>query len=100
MKIHMLVEKAKDELRVVIMKPTGETFNNYYQRIFKLWQQARITEREKVKKFEITLKPSISHVLIGQKHTKIIDILDTAWEIEHEKSQISSKFSRDSTKPF
>ena len=37
-----------------------------------------MTKREKVKKFKITLKPSISHALIGQKHTKIIDVLDAA----------------------
>ena len=61
----MLVKKAEDKLHVVTMKPTGETVNNYYQRIFKLWQQAKTTEHDRVKKFEITLKPSISHVLIG-----------------------------------
>ena len=53
-----------------------------------------------MKKFEITLKPSILHALIGQKQTKIMDVLDAAREIEHRKSQISSKFSRDSAKPF
>ena len=36
MGIHMLVKKAEDQLHVVTMKPTGETVNNYYQRIFKL----------------------------------------------------------------
>ena len=48
-----------------------------------------------MKKFEITLKPSILHALIGQKHTKIIDVLDAAWETKHRKSQNSSKFSRE-----
>ena len=86
MGIHMLVEKAKDNLHVVTIKPTGETVNDYYQHIFKLWQQARTTEYERVKEFEITLKPSILHALIGQKHTKIIDVLDAAQEIKHKKS--------------
>ena len=99
MRIHMLVKKAEDELHVVTMRPT-ETVNDYYQRIFKLWEQARTTKREKVKRFEITLKPSISHALIGQKHTKIMDVLDAAREIEHRKSQMSSKFARDLAKPF
>ena len=76
MGIHMLVEKAEDKLNVVTMKPTGETVDNYYQRIFKLWEQARTTER------------AISHALIGQKHTKIMDVLDAAWEIEHKKSRL------------
>ena len=83
MGIHMLVEKAEGELHVVTMKPTGETVDDYYQRIFKLWEQAGTTERKRVKKFEITLKPSISHALIGQKHTKIMDVLDAAREIKH-----------------
>ena len=100
MKIHMLVKKAEDKLCVVTMKSTGEIVNNYYQRIFKLWQQAGTTKREKIKKLKITLKPSILHALIGQKHTKIIDVLDAAREIEHRKHQISTKFARDSAKPF
>ena len=29
-----------------------------------------------------------------------MDVLDAAWEIEHQKHQISSKFARDSAKPF
>ena len=36
MGIHMLVERAEDKLHVVTMKPTGETVDDYYQRIFKL----------------------------------------------------------------
>ena len=99
MGIHMLVKKAKDKLYVVTMKPT-KIVDDYYQRIFKLWKQAGSTERERVKKFEITLKPSILHTLIGQKHTKIMNVLDAAREIEHRKHQISSKFARDSAKPF
>ena len=69
--IHMLIKKAEDKLYMVTMKPTGETVNNYYQRIFKLWQQAGTTECKRVKKFEITLKPSISHALIAKNITKL-----------------------------
>ena len=100
MGIHMLVEKAEDKLHVVTMKPTGETVDNYYQRIFKLWQQAKTPERERMRRFEITLKLSIAHALIGQKHTRILDVLDAARKIEHRKNQISTKFARDSAKPF
>ena len=96
-RIHMLVKKAEDKLHMVTMKPTGETVNNYYQRIFKLWQQAGITKHERVKKYKITLKLSILHPLIGQKHTKIMDVLDATQEIEHQKHQISTKFARDSS---
>ena len=99
MGIHMLVEKAEDKLHVVTMKPT-ETVDDYYQRIFKLWQQAKTPEHERIRRFEITLKPSILHALIGQKHTKIMDVLDTAREIKHQKHQISNKFAKDSAKPF
>ena len=93
MGIHMLTERAEDELRTVTMK-SNETVDEYYQQIFKLWEQARTPEREKIRRFEITLKPSILHVLIGQKHTKIMDVLDETREIEHQKHQISSKFAR------
>ena len=95
----MLVEKAEDKLHVVTMKPT-KTVDDYYQQIFKLWQQAKTSERERIRRFEITLKLSIAYALIGQKHTKISDVLDAAREIEHRKNQISTKFARDSPKPF
>ena len=85
---------------MVTMKPTDETVDNYYQRIFKLWEQAGTTIRERIRRFKITLKPSILHALIGQKHTKIMDLLDAAREIVHRKHQISTKFARDSAKPF
>ena len=99
MGIHMLTERAKEKLHTVTIK-SNETVDEYYQQIFKLWEQAKTPERKRVKRFEITLKPSILHALIGQKHTKIMDVLDAAREIEHKKSQISSKFFRDSAKPF
>ena len=99
MGIHMLTEQAEDELHTVTMK-SNETVDKYYQQIFKLWEQARTPERERIRRFEITLKLSISHALIGQKHTKIMDVLDAAREIEHRKHQISTKFARDSAKPF
>ena len=96
----MLVKRAEDKLHVVTMKPTGETVDDYYQRIFKLWQQAKTPERERIRRFKITLKPSIAHALIGQKHTKISDVLDAAWKVKHRKNQISTKFAKDSPKPF
>ena len=82
MGIYMLVKKAEDKLHVVTIKPT-KTVDDYYQHIFKLWEQAETTKRKKMKKFEITLKLSISHAFIGQKHTKIMNVLDAAREIEH-----------------
>ena len=97
--IYMLVKKAEDKLHVITMKPS-ESVDDYYQRIFKFWQQAKTPKREGIRRFEITLKPSIAHALIGQKHTKISDVLNAAREIEHRKNQISTKFARDSAKPF
>ena len=99
MRIHMLTKQAKEELHTVTMK-SNKTVDKYYQQIFKLWEQAKTPEWETVKRFEITLKPSIAHALISQKHTKIMDVLDAAWEIEHKKNQISTQFARDSAKPF
>ena len=86
----MLVKKAEDKLHMVTIKPK-KSVDDYYQQIFKLWQQAKTLKREKIRKFEITLKPSIIHALISQNHTKIMDVLDLAWEIKHGKMQISSK---------
>ena len=57
-------------------------------------------KRKKMKRFKTTLKPTIAHALIGQKHTKIMNVLDAAREIEHRKNQISSKFARDLAKLF
>ena len=99
MGIHMLTEQAEDKLHTVTMK-SNKTVDEYYQQIFKLWEQAKTPEREKIRRFEITLKPSILHALIGQKHTKIMDVLDAAREIEYRKHQISTKFARNSAKPF
>ena len=90
----MFMKQAKKELHIVTMKPSNETVDKYYQKIFKLWEQAKTLERKRVNRFKITLKPSIAHALIGQKYTKIINVLDAAREIKHRKSQISSKFSR------
>ena len=64
MGIHMLTEQAKDELHTVTMK-SNETVDEYYQQIFKLWEQAKTPERERIRRFKITLKLSISHALIG-----------------------------------
>ena len=77
------------------MKSSNKIVDKYYQQIFKLQEQAKMPERKKVERFEITLKLSIAHALIGQKYTKIIDVLDTAQEVKQQKSQISSKFLRE-----
>ena len=100
MGIYMLTKRAKEKLHTVTMKPSNKTVDKYYQQIFKLWEQAKTPERERVKRFEITLKLFIAHALIGQKYTKIMDVLDAAREIEHRKSQISSKFARDLARTF
>ena len=81
----MLTEQAKKELHTVTIK-SNKTVDKYYQQIFKLWKQAKTSECKKIKRFKISLKPSIAHALIGQKFTKIMNVWDTAWEIEHKKS--------------
>ena len=93
MRIYMLSEQAKEELHTVTIK-SNETVDKYYQRVFKLWKQAKTPKRERIKRFKKIRKPFIAHALIGQKHIKIMDMLDAAWEIKHKKSQISSKFPR------
>ena len=80
------------------MKPS-ESVNEYYHRLFKLWQQAGTPEDEKLKKFKGTLKPSISTPLLALRHTSMRDLLDSARLIEEQKKTISSNFPRDSTRP-
>ena len=95
MSILMLATTAKRELNIIVMKP-GESVNEYYHQLFKLWQQARTPEDEKIKKFKLTLKPSILQSLLAVKHTNMQDLLNAACFIEEQKKKISLNFPRDS----
>ena len=102
MGIPMLAATAKRELNTVVMR-SNEAVNEYYHGLFKLWQQASTPEDEKIDKFKLTLKPSISHALLAFKHTNMRDLLDAARLIEDQKKEISNNFPREPKpmqKPF
>ena len=99
MGIPMLASKAKRELNTITMQPT-ETVNEYYHRIFKLWQQASTPKDQQIEKFKLTLKPSISAPLLALKHTNLRDLLESARLIEDQKKEISNNFSKDSSRPM
>ena len=95
MGIPMLASIAKRELNTVVMKG-NETVTEYFHRLCKLWQQAGTPEDEKIDKFELTLKPSISSPLLALKHTNMRELLDAARSIENLGKESSRIFPRDS----
>ena len=93
----MLASVAKQKLNTIVMKPT-ESVNKYYHRLFKLWQQASTPENQRVEKFKLTLKLSISAPLLATKHSNLRDFLESTRLIEDQKKEISNNFSKDSLK--
>ena len=75
MGILMLASEVKQELNTIVMKPT-ESVNEYYHRLFKLWQQASTSKDQQVEKFKLTLKPSISAPLLAMRHSNLRDFLE------------------------
>ena len=95
-------QQPKRELNTVVMR-TNKTVNEYYHRLFKLWQQAGTPEDEKMDKFKLTLKSSISTPLLALKQGNLRDLLDSARLIKDQKKEISNNFPRESkpaSKPF
>ena len=92
MGIPMLANKAKQELNTIIMQP-AETVNEYYHQIFKLWQQTNIPHDQRIEKFKITLKPSISTPLLASKHNSFSELLNATQLVKKQKKKISSNFS-------
>ena len=70
MGIPMLASKTKQELNTIILQST-ETVNKYYYQIFKLWQQVNTPDDQRIEKFKLTLKPSISTPLLIAKHNSL-----------------------------
>ena len=92
MGIPILVSKAKQELNIIVMQP-AETVNKYYHQIFKLWQQANIPDNQRIEKFKLTLKLSISIPLLASKHNSLREFFDAAQLIKKQRKKISSNFS-------
>lgn len=65
MRIYILIEKVKNKLHIMTMKPNRKKVDKYYQKIFRLWQQVKTPERESIKNFNITLKLSVLHAMFS-----------------------------------
>ena len=84
MEISILASKAKRELNTIVMQSI-KMVNEYYHWIFKLWQQANIPDDQRMEKFKLTLKPSISTPLLVSKHNSLKKLFDAAQLIEKQK---------------
>ena len=93
MGIHLQSRDAKKELLTVTMKG-GESVSEYYHRIFKLWQKAKTPVDERIEKFLVTLKPSISNSLMGSVFTDFRPLLDEARRIEDRRKDVAHHFPR------
>ena len=95
----MLASVAKQKLNTIVIK-SSESVNEYYHRLFKLWQQASTPKDQRVEKFKLTLKPSISAPLLALKHTNLRDLLESARLIKDQKKEINNNFPKDSPRPM
>ena len=93
MGIHLQSRDAKKELIAITMKG-GESVSEYYHRIFKLWQKAKTPVDERIEKFLVTLKPSISSSLMGSVFTEFRPLLDEARRIEDRRKDVAQHFPR------
>ena len=91
MGIHLQSRDAKKELLTVTMNG-GESVSEYYRRIFKLWQKAKTPIDERIEKFLVTLKPSISNSLMCSVFTDFRPLLDEARRIEDRRKDVAHHF--------
>lgn len=89
----MLASTAKRDLITVATK-TGETVDEYYHRLFKLYENAETPEDERMVKFEATLRPSISRTLMGHDFTNMIELLTKAGSVENKSRNNGNYFPR------
>ena len=93
MGIPMLASVAKQKLNTIVMKST-ESVNEYYHRLFKLWQQTSTLEDQRVEKFKLTLKPSILAPLLALKHTNLRNLFESARLIKDQKKNQQELYSK------
>ena len=86
--LHMQVTEAKHLLHSIKMK-NDESIDEYYHRIYKLWQRAKTPEDERIRQFIITIKPNLSAPLVSKTFLRMRDLLDKARTIEDRKKEIT-----------
>ena len=84
MEICLLAAKTKHKLNTIVMH-SNKSMNEYYHWLFKLWENADTSVDERMEKFKLTLKLSISHVLLLKRHNSLHKLLATAKFIEEQK---------------
>ena len=92
-RVHHLKVDAKQELLTITMQHL-KTISEYYQQIFRLWQNAETPVDKKIEKFICTLRLLISNPLLGRKYMDIKILLDKARSIEKIKRDIIGNFPK------
>lgn len=63
----MLATSAKQKLNKMTIKST-ESINEYYHRLYKLWEYTNTPNSKQIDKFKLTVKPTISHALLATRY--------------------------------
>ena len=97
--IAYLTKDAKKELKEISMNK-DETVTEYYHRMFKLWQRAKIPADERIETFKDTLRPNIALSLLGRDFISLETLLHEARKIEQGRKEMNQKYAKsESQKP-
>ena len=66
----MLAAMSKQKLTTITMRPT-KTVNQYYHKLYQLWEHADTPINERINKFKLTLKLLVLNALLAIKYTSI-----------------------------
>ncbi|MCJ1271531.1 hypothetical protein MMC22_011433 [Lobaria immixta] len=91
MGLHLISAEAKRELNKITMKHT-KSVNEFYHRIFELWEDAETPKDKHIEQFETMLKSAISQPLLDYMFTNMRIFLNAAWKIKDKKLIIMNNF--------
>ena len=97
MRFHHQINNTKKKFLIIKMKNNENVFE-YYHRIFKLWQRAKILMKNRIEKFLIILKFEISSSLIEKNYTNFKKLLKTTRRIEIKRKNVAHIFSKQDNK--
>lgn len=92
MRIHNQEEDFRKQLKDMIMR--NDTIDELFHKMFRLWELVLIPERERVKQFIGTLKPSISISLRNKPFINVREALEKARNTETMAKIINKKYPR------
>jgi hypothetical protein len=90
---HLQEREARKDLLSIAQRP-DEPISEYYHRIYKLWQKAKIPETERVEKFLTTMLPYLSTPLIAGEYKHTRELLDDARTVEDRKKDVAFSHPR------